>query len=1041
MTITDLCNGDTLYIIPQTIKIGDFGLPTLSCPLSTHYCPIVEEDIMLFGVDPFECTGTVEVPLPDFRGFCSDVHRAQWAYFTEIIRVEDTTVIDTLFAEDARDIANLERGDYFIHYVAFDVNGRTVETTCRMRVADLQVPTAICRSSINVYLNEEGEGLVLASQLDQASYDNCDDLELLSRRYFDADFTDCSTLDEAFYGQWSDGVFVNCCDAGSTILAQLRIMDRDSNINGCNVQIHVMDTIAPVLGGLSAVTVSCNDLPDSFNPLDSLQRIQLFGMPAVVDNCPVILVETMPEVVGDQCQPSMMIRHFLATDRVGNTNASYEQVIQIQRDNSYQIRLPEDVITDCTDGLNTLRIEGVACGDFQVTYQDDELPASTDACLRIQRTWRIVNGCTYDGISAPAVIARNEDCAQPAGSMPVWLVVNQGAAFIDADSLATNQYPPAGTCDNPDGYWRSVPNIGAWEYVQIIEIVDQTPPAIAVELPQPICAPDATCEGLLSLPFTVLEDCPQERISVRVLWDEGNDGTIDEDLTATGILQGFAPDYRLEGRFLIGEHALVLEVADGCQNTVLERIPFEIVDCYIATPVCRTGITVNLTPVIPAADLNGDGILDEGAAIMSATMLAEQAEADCLGNVHYAVAKVGTLVNFAQDNLVLTCEDRYTAVRELVVFDNAYNPYAIQPDGSIGGPNYSTCLVTISVQDDDQVCNSCTQAELEIEGVIRNRFDNPMSNVSVGVFINEVYDQEVITVQDGKFEFADLTFSANYEVKPYKNDDTRNGVTTIDMILLQRHLLLQQIITDPYTLLAADVNRDGEVTTLDLIFIRQLLLDRIETWPNNTSWRFIPADFPLTDISAEIPDSYNYFNLNVCQFEQDFIGIKIGDLNGSANPAGFSTIAEVGRGSWSLWAQQMQLEAEGVFRIPIWLDDVPSAAGLQLNVNLPTAIARVIEIEPGLITPEWMNTDWLSRGQLKTRWVADASTKDAATQPLFTLVVKAYQDAKLSDWMSISTDEHSLVYDQSLAAYTPAFSFMGQGASTLLLLPIHPIHS
>ena len=41
-----------------------------------------------------------------------------------------------------------------------------------------------------------------------------------------------------------------------------------------------------------------------------------------------------------------------------------------------------------------------------------------------------------------------------------------------------------------------------------------------------------------------------------------------------------------------------------------------------------------------------------------------------------------------------------------------------------------------------------------------------------------------------------------------------NGVTTLDLILLQRHLLLLQEITNPYTLLAADINREQPLVDL-----------------------------------------------------------------------------------------------------------------------------------------------------------------------------------------------------------------------------------
>jgi hypothetical protein len=442
---------------------------------------------------------------------------------------------------------------------------------------------------------------------------------------------------------------------------------------------------------------------------------------------------------------------------------------------------------------------------------------------------------------------------------------------------------------------------------------------------------------------------------------------------------------------------------------------------------------VQLSPVVPAVDLNGDGIVDEGAAILSAALLAEVAGVDCSGDYGYSVQLSGATPVFSDDNLILTCEDRYTATREVTVRDNAYNPYAVQPDGSIGGPNYTHCLIQISVQDSFNVCASCVQNELEIEGVIRrHNSQEPISEVRVQILIDDELENLEFTAEDGKYEFPNLAFSNNYEVRPYKNDDTPNGITTLDLILLQRHLLLLGEMTDPHQLLAADINADGQVTTLDLIHMRSLLLGNISTFSNNNSWRFLLAEFPLTDIAAEIPDAYVYYNLVNCQFGQDFIGVKIGDLNGSASAGGqFVEEESSSRSTWPLYAFDQELKAGESYRIPIVAADLERLSGLEISLQLAPSKIKVLEIEPGLIQQSELSTNLLSRGLLKAIWVADKTP--VVDQTLFTLIVRAEENVSLASALKLQSNAPSQAYDRDLQAYDFDLSYWEEQQEIMLL--------
>jgi hypothetical protein len=59
----------------------------------------------------------------------------------------------------------------------------------------------------------------------------------------------------------------------------------------------------------------------------------------------------------------------------------------------------------------------------------------------------------------------------------------------------------------------------------------------------------------------------------------------------------------------------------------------------------------------------------------------------------------------------------------------------------------------------------------------------------------------VMTGSNGAFDFANMNNGGNYTVSPNKNDDHTNGVTTLDLVLMQRHILaIRQVEDSPYKL-------------------------------------------------------------------------------------------------------------------------------------------------------------------------------------------------------------------------------------------------
>lgn len=60
------------------------------------------------------------------------------------------------------------------------------------------------------------------------------------------------------------------------------------------------------------------------------------------------------------------------------------------------------------------------------------------------------------------------------------------------------------------------------------------------------------------------------------------------------------------------------------------------------------------------------------------------------------------------------------------------------------------------------------------------------------------------------------------------------GVTTMDIILIQKHILGIKSLDSPYKIIAADVNNSQSITASDIAEIRKLILGVIESFPKTS---------------------------------------------------------------------------------------------------------------------------------------------------------------------------------------------------------------
>lgn len=210
----------------------------------------------------------------------------------------------------------------------------------------------------------------------------------------------------------------------------------------------------------------------------------------------------------------------------------------------------------------------------------------------------------------------------------------------------------------------------------------------------------------------------------------------------------------------------------------------------------------------------------------------------------------------------------------------AVNAGIIEPNGSIVAIPVTTENGSLCVQQTNAALSGIVHRLNSMDGTYQ-----PINEVEVAMTGDAA--QTVTTAQDGLYAFLMLNPSHNVTVKPEKNTGVKNGINGLDMAMIRSKILGNDLFTNPYQYIAADANNDGLINGIDLANIRQVILVQATSFINNTSWRFIPQDYvfinPGNPLLEDFPEEIDYNPVSAGGSNQNFIAVKIGDVNTSAN--------------------------------------------------------------------------------------------------------------------------------------------------------------
>lgn len=946
-------------------------------------------------------------------------------------------------------------------YQAFDACHNITMDTMIITVEDHTAPVVICKEFLVIGLADDGVVKLPASSIDNGTFDDCglasfcvvrmidltrfdslqannvgntttngvwyvplDSMTGVCGRKFTKSGTNASGVDFIIRKDLCTSHIEYCCEDATkndTVLFQAN--DKSGNVNQCMVEIEIQDKRVPSVYCPPDLTIDCrfsfttdsifgNVVPQGQQKAIIISDSFVLGVQSgksLVDgvwfgNCSALVSVSSVNNV-DQCGTGTIQRTFTVAANGFNTTCT--QTITFSRQN---VLKPENVVfpADITmqgcsnpasfppDSTGSPMVLEESCTLIGNAYQDLVVRFnnnSGDACFKILREWTVIDWC-----KTPSV------------------------------TLATG--------------------------TQQIEINDTVDPVIngGQQCPDTVINVTVCNSAAIVLTQQGFDACTSpENLLWTVQVDLDNNGTIDDikNLAGGDSIQGSNSIGKLSASYQIGTHKAIWELRDQCGNSTVCEQTFRIQNATPPNAICRTSLTGHLNPIDdgssqngqPLDSISGDGIADGGELIVWAS------EYDLGSSTH--PCNLPIIYSFDNDAIVhfrrLTCADyTYTPINPgdsetlaLQVFVLAVEITTVNGQQDTSIVSVSTCNVNFVLFDNPNTCDTTVNnpASVIISGNIYTQQNQNVANVEIDLLgVNSNSSTfETVTDRNGMYRFPSMSTGGSYTIFPALDRDILNGVSTLDLVLIQKHILGLQNLKSPYYIIAADANNDKIISAIDLIKLRRVILAISERFTNNTSWRFVEDGYQFEDQAHPLKEAFSS-DYEIRELERnmiiDFVGIKVGDVNGTVNVAGLLTAP---RSHVKIELTDNVFTAGQVVKIPVSFSGLDKILGYQFDLAFDPLALQFSGFSSEIIPISSTNfgTQQLDRGIISTSW---HTAKEIALRgkEAFVLEFEAKRSGRLSEVTGLSRGRiQAEVYSESEERIGLSLEFLS-GENTVL---------
>jgi Dockerin type I domain/Cohesin domain len=575
---------------------------------------------------------------------------------------------------------------------------------------------------------------------------------------------------------------------------------------------------------------------------------------------------------------------------------------------------------------------------------------------------------------------------------------------------------------------------GVIRYVQVINVNDTTTPVLynctkpetVTDVPAASYPADRFCEGVATLTKLANDVC------------SGNKVTLTLDIAVEDGTRLFTA---ADGSSVATKSVAATQSvsADGASalSTFTGALPLNkiLVATWVATDECgnkaqcndRFRVLDKKAPTVQCRDIYSSAMQMSAGQLMTSLnvgkfVLMGSDNCTSMRNMRFSYTNTGTF-GAADTTKTWTCTEFKNSASLTVKI------YAYDESG-----NFAVCEPNLFITPSDRAL--CTGAgAASVAGLIQNETSEGVEKVTVklnadaGVTAFE-------TAADGKFNY-NLPIGKDYSVNPAKTTGLLNGVSTYDLVLIQKHILDVEKLNSSYKVVAADVNKDGKVTTLDIVELRKAILRISSTFPNGqNSWRFVHKDYAFASTEGAagetFPETFNINNLKAQQ-KADFVGVKVGDVNESAAPNSLIGAEERGsRKAFVMTAEDRIVKAGEEVSMNV-VADAANVAGFQYTLNFDKNALEFAGVKAGAINMTDANVA-VVEGAITTSWNGEATNGN-----LFTVTFRAKTDGRLSELVNVNSRyTEAEAYTKQAETMNVELRFNGTAANGFALFQNQP---
>ncbi len=263
-------------------------------------------------------------------------------------------------------------------------------------------------------------------------------------------------------------------------------------------------------------------------------------------------------------------------------------------------------------------------------------------------------------------------------------------------------------------------------------------------------------------------------------------------------------------------------------------------------------------------------------------------------------------------------------------------------------------MSSVVVQDNSGNCN--VPDPLTIGGSVKTPLNVGIAGVAVALGGNApflppfLYSPGNLTDSLGKYSYpSSVPVSSSLIITPQYDQNPLNGVTTFDLVLISKHILGIEALDSPYKIIAADANKSGTISTIDIVELRKLILGISQELPVTKSWRFVPTSYafpnPQNPFIPAFPEEISISSLMGSMSNGNFVGVKIGDVNYTAvaNAQEGLEVRSVGIQYFKVSASSQSVQPGEVIEVSFTAAELLEGCQFTLNTN----DLEVLNILPG----------------------------------------------------------------------------------------------